>query len=174
MWATIVVNFSQVCFMIFVLKSMNVHLTKNDVLSLYPGCRINPQFVFQLRIGGSLITHSVFCEFVREPCQHATWHCAGWRVHVYTQVFLGVRGHTVRWPRTKGTAVNEWMSSLFCGFLPHPFIHDMFLWHTSQEFVKTDLYPLYLMSLQYAVCSTGCWSIIGRCFGACNKKNQAI
>ena len=29
-----------------------------------------------------------------------------------------------------------------CGFLPNPFIQDLFLWRTSQEFVKTDLYPL--------------------------------
>ena len=41
----------------------------------------------------------------------------------------------------------QWMSSLFCGFLPHPFIQDLFLWRTSQEFVKTDLHPLSLISL---------------------------
>ena len=40
------------------------------------------------------------------------WHCAGWRGN--TQVFLGVRGDTVRWPRTKGTAVNEWVHSFDC------------------------------------------------------------
>ena len=64
----------------------------------------------------------------------------------------------------------QWTSSLFqpfCGFLHNPFIHDLFLWRTSQEFVKTDLYPLSLMCLRYAVCSTRRWSIIGR-----NKKNK--
>ena len=33
----------------------------------------------------------------------------GWRV--YMQVFLEVRGNTLRCPRTKGTAVNEWVLS---------------------------------------------------------------
>ena len=41
-----------------------------------------------------------------------------------------------------------------------------------------DLYKwiciqLSLMSLRYAVCSTGCRSIIGRCFGACNSTSCA-
>ena len=67
----------------------------------------------------------------------------------------------------------QWMSSLFCGFLPYSFIHNLFLWRTSQEFVKTDLYPLSLMSLRYAVCSTGRWLIIGRCFGACQWSSCA-
>ena len=65
----------------------------------------------------------------------------------------------------------QWTSQLLCGFLPNPFIQDLFLWSTSQEFVKTDLYPLSLISLQYAVCSTRCWSIIGRCIGACQRSN---
>ena len=65
----------------------------------------------------------------------------------------------------------QWMSSLFrlfCGFLPNPFIHDLFLWRTSQEFAKTDLYPLSLMSLRYAVCS-----ITDHCFGACQQSSCA-
>ena len=66
-------------------------------------------------------------------------HHGGWRV--YTPSFLGVRGVMVGWPRTKGTASNEQVYS-FCGFLPNPFIQDLCLWCTSQEFVKTDLYPL--------------------------------
>ena len=41
------------------------------------------------------------------------------------------------------------------------------------EFVKTDLYPLSLKSLRYAVCLTGCGSIIGRCIGACNGTSCA-
>ena len=38
----------------------------------------------------------------------------GWRV--YTPVFLGVRGNTLRCPWTKGTAVSEWVHSFvdFC------------------------------------------------------------
>ena len=91
-----------------------------------------------------------FCKFGREPCQHAprgVTLCGMMCIH--TQVFLGDRRDTVRWPRTKGTAVNEWVHSFvdFC----LPFIHDLFLWRTSQEFVKTDLYPLSLMSLRVAV-----------------------
>ena len=53
----------------------------------------------------------------------------------------------------------QWMSSLFCGFLPNPFIQDLFLWRTSQEFVKTDLYPLSLMSLWYAVWNVNEWGV---------------
>ena len=59
------------------------------------------------------------------------------------------------------------------GFLPNPFIQDLFLWRTSQEFVKTDLYPWSLISLRYAICSTGRWLIIGRCVGACQRSNCA-
>ena len=33
----------------------------------------------------------------------------------------------------------QWMSSLFCGFLPNPFIHDLFCWSSRHKFVKTDL-----------------------------------
>ena len=55
------------------------------------------------------------------------------------QVFLGVGGDTVQWPRTKGTAGNERVHSFvdFCLiFYPQP----------------VPLYPLSLMSLQYAIC----------------------
>ena len=79
---------------------------------------------------------------------HVACHHGGWRV--YTPSFLGVPGVTVGWPRTKGTASNERVHS-FCGFLPNPFIQDLCLWRTSQEFVKTDLYPL----------SQGLWSLSG-------------
>ena len=120
-----------------------------------------------------LNTHSDFCVSGREPYQHAPCHCAAWRV--YTQLFLGVHVVTVRWPRTEGTANNERVHS-FCGFLPNPFIQHLFLWHTSQEIVKTDLISIVtrsLISLWYAICSTGRWSIIGRCFGACQRSNCA-
>ena len=70
----------------------------------------------------------------RMACHHGGW-C------VYTPLFLRVPGVTVGWLRTKVTANNEWVHS-FCGFLPNPFIQDLWLWHTRQEFVKTDLYPL--------------------------------
>ena len=60
------------------------------------GCRLNPNFFIQSLIGGRLNTHSVFCEFCRGPCQHAT---RGRDIVQYTD--------TVQWPRTKGTAVNE-------------------------------------------------------------------
>ena len=90
---------------------------------------------------------------------HVAVTFVGW--HVYMQVFLEgtegtrfrgntlrVRGNTLRCPRTKGTAVTEW-------FLPNPFIHDLFRWRSSYKFVKTDLYPLSLMSLWNTVCSAG-------------------
>ena len=90
--------------------------------------------------------------FCRKTCKHVTRgvpsHHGGWRV--YTPSFLGVPGVTVGLPRTKGTASNEQVHS-FCGFLPNPFIQDLCLWSTSQEFVKTDLYPL----------SQGLWSLSG-------------
>ena len=73
----------------------------------------------------------------RLTCIHATR--GAWLV--YTQSFLGVHGVTDWWPRTKGTANNERVHS-FCWSLPIPFIQDPFLWPTSKEFVKTDLYPL--------------------------------
>ena len=82
-------------------------------------------------------------------------------------------------------AMNEF--TLF-EFLPNPFIHDLqpipLSMTYSQEFIKTDLYPLSLISLRYAVCLTGRWSIIGRCIGAnglivlkkddCNKKTSHL
>ena len=77
--------------------------------------------------------HSDFCVCGRETCQHATR--GAWLV--YTQSFLGVHGVTVGWPLTKGSANNEQVHS-FSWFLPNPFIQDLY----SQEFVKTELYPL--------------------------------
>ena len=110
---------------------------------------INWQFVFQPRIGGRLNTHSVF--FLQ-----------GWPGAVSTQRDIVrddmyIHASVSRSPRGHGSVApdkrhcRQWMSSLFSGFLPNPFIHDLFLWRTSQEFVKTDLYPLSLMSLRYAV-----------------------
>ena len=127
-----------------------------------------PAIFFQPPISGCLNTHSVFCEFCREPCQHATRGRDMYRMmRIHASVSRSLRGYSSMAPDKRHC--RQWMSSLFCGFLPNPFIHDLFLWRTSQEFVKTDLYPLSLMSLRYAVCSTGCGSIIGRCFRACQR-----
>ena len=91
-----------------------------------------------------------------------------------------IHANVSRSPRGHGSVAQDkrhcrqWMSSLFplfSGFLPNPFIHDLFLWRTSQEFIKTDLYPLSFMSLRYAVCSTGRWLIIGHWFGACQRSS---
>ena len=86
-------------------------------------------------------------------------HRSGWRV--YTPTFLGVMSTTVEWLRTNGTANNELVHS-FCWFLPNPFIEHLLLCQTSQEFVKTDLYPLYRGLLIYVgdtVFSTVYWSM---------------
>ena len=119
-------------------------------------------------------THSVFCDFCREPCQHATRGetlCGMMYMYIHASVSRSPRGHGLVAPDKRHC--RQWMSSLFCWFLPNPFIQDLFLWRTSQEFVKMDLYPLSLMSLLYAICSTGCRSIIGRCFGACQRSSCA-
>ena len=92
-------------------------------------------------------------------CHHGDWR-------VYTPSFLGVPGVTVGWPRTKGTASNEWVHS-FCGFLPNSFIQDLCFWRTSH------CHKVFDLSLWNAVCSTGHWSIIGRCFGACQRSSCA-
>ena len=107
-----------------------------------------------------------FCELGWEPCQHATHGvtlCGMTCIHA--SVSRSPREHSSVAPDKRH--YRQWMSSLFCGFLPNPFIHDLLFWRASQEFVKTDLYPLSLMSLQYAICSTGCQSIIDRCSEAC-------
>ena len=67
----------------------------------------------------------------------------------------------------------QWMSSLFCGFLPNPFIDDLFCWSSRHKFVRRIYNPLSLMPLRNSVCSTGCGLIIGRCFGACNGTSCA-
>ena len=115
---------------------------------------------------------AAFCVFWREHCQHAMHAVPLWCltcIHAIVSRSPWVHGLVAPDKRH----CQQWTSSLFCGFLPNPFIHDLFLWHTSQEFVKTDLYPLSLIPLRYAVCLTGCWSIIGRCVGACQWSNCA-
>ena len=95
-----------------------------------------------------------FCEFGREPCQHATRGRDIVQDDVYTYMykcFLESEG-TRNSVAPEKRHCRQWMSSLF--------IHDLFLWRTTQEFVKTDLYPSFLTSLRYAVCLTRCWSIL--------------
>ena len=92
--------------------------------------------------------------------------------YIHASVSRNPRGHGSVAPDKRHC--RQWMSLLFCGFLPNPFLHDLSLWRTSHEFGKTDLYPLSLMSLRYAVCSTACGSIIGHCFGACNGNSRNV
>ena len=63
---------------------------------------------------------------------------------IHASVSRSPRGHGSVAPDKRHC--HQWMSSLFCGFLLNPFIHDLFLWRASQEFVKTDLYPLFFVS----------------------------
>ena len=94
--------------------------------------------------------HRTFEDFLRVwPChQHTTQGvplcCLTCRHAIVSRSPWG----PVRWPQTEGTANNERVHS-FCWFLPNPFMQDLFLWHTSQEIVKMDLYPL----------SQGLWSL---------------
>ena len=123
-------------------------------------------------IGERLNAHSDFGVFWREPCQHATHAVPLWRltcIHAIISRSPWVHGSVAPDKRH----CQQWTSLLFCGFLPNPFIQHLFLWRTSREFVKTNLYPLSLISLRYAVCLTGCWLIIGRCVGACQRSNCA-
>ena len=109
-------------------------------------CRMTCKYANYFRATDTRIPIFVAGRLVNTPCMachHGDWH-------VYMPLFLRVIGVTVGWPRIKGTASNERVHS-FCGFLSNPFIQDLCLWRTSQEFVKTDLYPL----------SQGLWSLSG-------------
>ena len=165
----------------FILQYMYLHMYNYYTGKLYMlhlpvriRGRMNMQFFVERPIGERLNAHSdIFVCFWREPLSTRHAWCAIvaldlYIVHVYTQSFLRVHGAMVRWLWTKGTASNEWVYSFV-----DPFIQDLFLWRTSQEFVKTDLYPLSLISLWYAVCLTGWWSIIGCCVRACQWSNCA-
>ena len=131
---------------------------------------------FWPHVGQRVNTHSVFWESCQKPCQHATLWLWQMLDDVYTRrCFSESEGTRFGAPGQKSLPFREWVNGMewVNGFLPNPFIHDLFLWCTSQEIVKTDLYPLSLMSLRYAVCSTGCAPIIGRCFGVCNGTSCA-
>ena len=75
---------------------------------------------------------------------------ACWRI--YTQVIPWGHGSVA----PDKSHCQQWTSSLFGGFLPNPFIQDLFLWRTSQEFVKPDLYPLSLISLSLRLSDRPC------------------
>ena len=125
-------------------------------------------FFLERPIGERLNAHSDFCVFWREPCQHTTHGVLSWRLTcIHAIVSRSPWGHGSVAPDKRHCQ----QSSLFCGLLSNPVIQELFLQRTSQEFVKTDLCPLSLISLQYAVCSTGRWSIIGRCVGGCQRSN---
>ena len=128
-------------------------------------------FLFNHRSADVLTRIPFFANFAGSHVNtsHVAMTCAGWRV--YMQVFLRVRGDTVWWPQTKGTAVNEWVHS-FVDFCLIPLSTTCSLTY-QPRICKDAFYPLSLMSLLYAICSTGCGSIIGRCFRACQRSSCA-
>ena len=93
---------------------------------------------FRPPVGQRVNTHSVFWEFCRKPCQHATRGCdKRWMTCIHAGVSRSPREHASVPPDKRHC--RQWMSSLFCGFLPNPFIHDLFCWSSRHKFVKTDL-----------------------------------
>ena len=104
----------------------------------------------------AVYTRNFFSTACRTACKHAfrflrvlpeavsTRHSWLWQTldDVYTRrCFSESEGTTLRCPRTKGTAVSEWVNGMewVNGFLPNPFIHDLFCWSSRHTFVKTDL-----------------------------------
>ena len=81
-----------------------------------------------------------------------------WRV-----LFRGVRGKTLRCPRTKGTAVSEWVHS-FVDFCLIPLKSTTF--QVQAQICKDGCI------LRNSICA-GCGLIIVRCFGACNGTSCA-
>ena len=80
-------------------------------------------------------------------CQHGV---PAWRLTcIHVIISRSPWGHG--WVAPNKRHCKQWSSSLFCGFLPNPFIQDLCLWRTSQEFLKTDSYLL----------SRGLWSLSG-------------
>ena len=84
-------------------------------------------------VGQRVNTH-----FCRKPCQHATRGCdKRWMTCIHAGVSRSPSEHASVPPDKRHC--RQWMSSLFCGFLPNPFIHDLFCWSSRHKFVKTDL-----------------------------------
>ena len=104
---------------------------------------------------------------VNTPCV-ACHHGDG---HVYTPSVLRVPGVTVGWPWTEGTANNERVHS-FSGFFAES-LYPRPVHLTYQPRICKDgfisIVTRALISLGNAICSTGCWSIIGRCVRACQR-----
>ena len=114
--------------------------------SILPCCVLTPSLrrpcihaiFFRPPVGQRVNTHSVFWEFFRKPCQHATRGCdKRWMTCIHAGVSRSPREHASVPPDKRHCC--QWMSSLFCGFLPNPFIHDLFCWSSRHKFVKTDL-----------------------------------
>ena len=93
---------------------------KQDVKVYWWVCFVN-QFAifFQPPIGGRLNT--LFCFLRVLPGAVSTRHMWPWYVQddVYTSVSRSPRGHGSVAPDKRHC--RQWMSSLFCGFLPNPF-----------------------------------------------------
>ena len=92
-----------------------------------------------------LNTHSDFCVCGRETCQHATHGVPSWRLTcIHAIVSRSPWGSRLGGLGQKALqTMNEFtLFADFCRFLPNPFIQDLFLWHTSQEFVKRPLISL--------------------------------
>ena len=107
------------------------------VFSLTPSLR-RPYIhaiLFWPLVGQRVNTHSVFWEFCRKPCQHATHGCdKRWMTCIHAGVSRSPREHASVPPDKRHC--RQWMSSLFCGFLHNPFIHDLFCWSSRPKFVK--------------------------------------
>ena len=112
----------------------------DDTVPLTPSLRrpFKHAIFFRPPVGQRVNTHSVFWEFCRKPCQHATRGCdKRWMTCIHAGVSRSPREHASVPPDKRHC--RQWMSSLFCGFLPNPFIHDLFCWSSRHKFVKTVL-----------------------------------
>ena len=79
-----------------------------------------PQIFFRPPVGQRVNAHSVFWEFCRKSCQHATRGCdKRWMTCIHAGVSRSPREHASVPPDKRHC--RQWMSSLFCGFLPNPF-----------------------------------------------------
>ena len=96
---------------------------------VWPGTQVVDRFLctISVHVAGTLVnTPRVAC------------HCCSWLVRM--QSFRSPWGHGL--VALDRRHCKQWTSSLFLLIFAYPFIKYLFLWHTSQEFVKPDLYPL--------------------------------